>query len=112
MGQKLADRVDNIRRIEWLRKITAETGRDRPVFVFRRCETGYRDNRREPFVFGIRIANGLQQLISVRVTDAYIGDNRMCGTMAKRLECSIDRLCGNDRCTGLLKYETQQITTV
>src|SRR5712692_5733447 len=112
MRQKLADRVDNIRWVERLGKITAKTRRHRPVFVFGRCETSYRDNRRERLVFDVRISNGLKQLISVRVAYAYIGDNRMRRTPAKRLECRIDRLCRNDGCTRFLEYEAQQITTV
>src|SRR5690349_17562109 len=90
VGQELADSFDKFCGIKRLRKITAETGRYGAVLVFLRCETGYGDDRRKPLIFRIRIPDRLEQVIPVRNTDPYVGDNSMGGTAAEGVQRAVD----------------------
>ena len=107
MGQKPADRVNNVRWIEGLCEIPIETGGYRPLLVFGRCKSRYGDDRRESFIFGIGISNRLQQRIAVGSTDADVGDYGVSWTPPKRIKCCIDRLRCNNKRARVFELEPQ-----
>src|SRR5262249_15544960 len=96
--------TNDIVRITRLTEIRDESRSHCPCFIFRRRVASQCDHGSEASVFRIAFPDGFKQLVAIRITEAYICDDGMCRTSAKRLNSAVDRLCHDNRRARLLQH--------